>query len=400
MRIQKSNLDEMSTLFLVPTPIGNFEDMTYRSVETLKNVDIIYCEDTRVTKVLLSHFNISTPLKSYHIFNETERLEEILNNLKNEKCDIVEKIDSLDHNIDLHTSVYEEAYAEQNNIVVEEVQELTDLKNSYATTTLPQSKSLTELNATIAALNKQLIQMRSIKDVCPTCGQKLPDVHKPDTTSIENELKELQEDASDLEATLKDYETSYHNNVQLVKQKFADKKEIHNKNIQLATENLRLLKADKSKLQSDLTSITNRLTETELKLAQLQATIDNCENIIRNNNESISVTESEIMYNIKQRDLAQAHLEVVNKFDTALKRDFRGYLLSTVIEYIEQRAKYYSNIIFSCSYCLNISIPIYICTHSFKYFTHWNHCSVINNLWLNIKFYFCSIYVDGHIFLC
>ena len=83
MRIQKSNLDEMSTLFLVPTPIGNFEDMTYRSVETLKNVDIIYCEDTRVTKVLLSHFNISTPLKSYHIFNETERLEEILNNLKN-----------------------------------------------------------------------------------------------------------------------------------------------------------------------------------------------------------------------------------------------------------------------------------------------------------------------------
>lgn len=83
MRIQKSNLDGMSTLFLVPTPIGNFDDMTYRSVETLKNVDIIYCEDTRVTKVLLTHFDITTPLKSYHIFNETERLEEILNNLKN-----------------------------------------------------------------------------------------------------------------------------------------------------------------------------------------------------------------------------------------------------------------------------------------------------------------------------
>lgn len=83
MRIQKSNLDTLSTLYLVPTPIGNFDDMTYRSVDTLKNVDIIYCEDTRVTKVLLSHFGINTPLKSYHIFNETERLEEILNNLKN-----------------------------------------------------------------------------------------------------------------------------------------------------------------------------------------------------------------------------------------------------------------------------------------------------------------------------
>lgn len=83
MRIQKSNIDSLSTLYLVPTPIGNFDDMTYRSVEILKNVDIIYCEDTRVTKILLSHFNILTPLKSYHIFNETERLDEILNNLKN-----------------------------------------------------------------------------------------------------------------------------------------------------------------------------------------------------------------------------------------------------------------------------------------------------------------------------
>ena len=83
MRVQKSNLDNTSTLYLVPTPIGNFDDMTFRSVDVLKNVDIIYCEDTRVTKVLLSHFNINTPLKSYHIFNENSRCDEVLNNLKN-----------------------------------------------------------------------------------------------------------------------------------------------------------------------------------------------------------------------------------------------------------------------------------------------------------------------------
>lgn len=82
MKIQKSNINPTPTLYLVPTPIGNFDDMTYRSVETLKNVDLIYCEDTRVTKVLLSHFNINTQLKSYHIFNENSRCEEILNNLK------------------------------------------------------------------------------------------------------------------------------------------------------------------------------------------------------------------------------------------------------------------------------------------------------------------------------
>ncbi|MBO7079350.1 MAG: 16S rRNA (cytidine(1402)-2'-O)-methyltransferase [Bacilli bacterium] len=82
MKIQKSYIDDGSVLYLVPTPIGNFEDMTFRSVETLKNVDYIFCEDTRVTKVLLSHFNISTPLKNYHIFNEDVVSNEIIDLLK------------------------------------------------------------------------------------------------------------------------------------------------------------------------------------------------------------------------------------------------------------------------------------------------------------------------------
>lgn len=82
MLVQKSYLDISPTLYLIPTPIGNFDDMTFRSVEVLKNVDYIYCEDTRVTKVLLSHFNIMTPLRNYHIFNEDVKCDEIINLLK------------------------------------------------------------------------------------------------------------------------------------------------------------------------------------------------------------------------------------------------------------------------------------------------------------------------------
>lgn len=85
MKIQKSYIDDGSVLYLVPTPIGNFLDMTFRSVETLKNVDYIFCEDTRVTKVLLSHFNITTPLKNYHIFNEDTAFKEIIDLLKEGK---------------------------------------------------------------------------------------------------------------------------------------------------------------------------------------------------------------------------------------------------------------------------------------------------------------------------
>lgn len=71
----------MAQLYLVPTPIGNLGDMTYRAVETLQSVDLILAEDTRVTKKLLTHYNIDTPLRSYHQHNEHKIVDDIVNQL-------------------------------------------------------------------------------------------------------------------------------------------------------------------------------------------------------------------------------------------------------------------------------------------------------------------------------
>jgi 16S rRNA (cytidine1402-2'-O)-methyltransferase len=65
----------MSKLFLVPTPIGNLKDITFRAVEVLGSVDLILAEDTRQTKKLLNHYNITTPLQSHHMFNEHKNVE-------------------------------------------------------------------------------------------------------------------------------------------------------------------------------------------------------------------------------------------------------------------------------------------------------------------------------------
>jgi 16S rRNA (cytidine1402-2'-O)-methyltransferase len=68
----------MGTLFLVGTPIGNLQDMTFRGVDTLKSVDLIACEDTRHTAKLLQNFHITTPTISYHQHNCHQRLPELI----------------------------------------------------------------------------------------------------------------------------------------------------------------------------------------------------------------------------------------------------------------------------------------------------------------------------------
>lgn len=67
----------MATLFVVATPIGNLADITLRALETLRTVDYILAEDTRVTKKLLDHYHISKPLVSYHHHSDTRKVAEI-----------------------------------------------------------------------------------------------------------------------------------------------------------------------------------------------------------------------------------------------------------------------------------------------------------------------------------
>ena len=75
----------MSTFYICPTPIGNLEDISERIVKTLHDVDVIYCEDTRRAKKLMDHFSISTPLRSYFVGNEMDKIDEIQNTLNEDK---------------------------------------------------------------------------------------------------------------------------------------------------------------------------------------------------------------------------------------------------------------------------------------------------------------------------
>ncbi len=77
--------DLPSGLYIVSTPLGNLKDLTLRALETLKQVDVILCEDTRVSRKLLSHYGISTPLRALHDYNESKMIPYVVDQLKNQK---------------------------------------------------------------------------------------------------------------------------------------------------------------------------------------------------------------------------------------------------------------------------------------------------------------------------
>ena len=80
--MSQKSYDNSPTLYLIPTPIGNLDDITLRAVDTLKKVKVIFCEDTRITRQLLNHLGINKKLIASHKFNEETNGDKLLKYLE------------------------------------------------------------------------------------------------------------------------------------------------------------------------------------------------------------------------------------------------------------------------------------------------------------------------------
>lgn len=207
-------------------------------------------------------------------------------------------------------------------------------------------EEITSVNFDIKTTSNKISEIDSISDVCPMCGQKLHGVVKPDSTSLKENLAMLKERYSELQVSLNEsnkYNIELQNSLDL---EYADRQK------ELST-SIESLQADIINYNNSLTTNNSMLISESENLAKLQTKLNELENTKQHLKNEIENTKKCISDNTdKINDLRltvddiSARLEIISKMNTLVKRDFRGYLLSNIIQFISTKSKYYSNKVF------------------------------------------------------
>ena len=204
----------------------------------------------------------------------------------------------------------------------------------------------TQLNFNISGLQKEINKLKAITNICPTCGQKLPNVYKPSTEQQEQQLETNKQALTKVLSELEQCDLKHAAYLQQIDSAFADElsaltsevttlknatnkaKIDYNKN-RTALDNVKSLQ---SKVIYDQQNWDKRIANQEANKANLEA------EIVRLNNLISIINTAKIDY--------VNRLSIVKKMDTLIRRDFRGYLLTNIISYINTRAKQFCNIVF------------------------------------------------------
>lgn len=224
--------------------------------------------------------------------------------------------------------------------------ELQDEQTVFNSINLDLTAKLAENRATTKSLETEITRLSSIKDICPTCGQKLPHVHKPDISSQVSEKERLLEEYSKLSENSKQLSENHNDKVERINNKYKD----------ALTEIQTTIKDKESEVTANNTIINTNNSIIKTLNINLNSWIKDKENFEhvkrellneqKNLENQISGIDNDLLYNIKETAEITEHLNVLSKISTLIKRDFRGILLSNIIKYLDMKCKEYSKEIF------------------------------------------------------
>ena len=259
-------------------------------------------------------------------------------------------IQKLKEDIESYETAKSETETLLNNCVLSSEKLSSEYKLEQSKLKLIDTKELedeiTSVNFDIKTTSNKISEIDSISDICPMCGQKLHNVVKPDSTSLKENLAVLKERYSELQVSLNEsnkYNIELQNSLDL---EYADRQK------ELST-SIEALQADIINYNNSLTTNNSMLISESENLAKLQTKLNELENTKQHLKNEIENTKKCISDNTdKINDLRltvddiSARLEIISKMNTLVKRDFRGYLLSNIIQFISTKSKYYSNKVF------------------------------------------------------
>ena len=300
---------------------------------SLQSEKTIYEKQLKSNQDLL---NTMSPPEAYD--NAIEELQTKLNNIE-------KSVQELEIGISGTSSKQSDLLVNYNSIVSEQNAELQQVDIKYSSELKELNDAKSDNTSKGYALKQEITKIEAIKDVCPTCGQKLPNVSKPDTSKMREEMllyantvKELNVKISNVEAKVKAEKTTISLNFKV-------------RQNALSTE-MQNIKATVDKLNTSMRDLLKEKTATSTRLVELKGYKEQYNNKksiyeanIKDAEQKIKEIQEKLLYN-NTKEVLTEHSKIIDKFDTIIKRDFRGYLLSNVISFIDAKAKEYSQYIF------------------------------------------------------
>ena len=204
----------------------------------------------------------------------------------------------------------------------------------------------TKLEIEISNLNKEIARLKKITDTCPTCGQKLPNVHKPTTVEQEQLRQEKQVLLTETISNLTSCEAQHNEYVKQID-------EAYKLELGTLTSSIQTLKNTVSQLKNQQASITGLLDIEKTNYNKAQFDKQNWDAIAKKRENEIATLETDIskltnviaVISLAKDDVDQ-RINMVRKMDQLIRRDFRGFLLTNIINYIDARAKDYCSTVF------------------------------------------------------
>lgn len=295
------------------------------------------------TSISINTNTIDTLNNELSSFDSTENLELTIQSIQEKIIEINSEIGDQTEFV----SELQEQYSDSLELQHKLNEEYTYALNSiHKIDTSDKQSELIELKSKASAINSKIVELNNITDICPTCGQKLPNVTKIDTSDLREEYDNLVSLIKELENTISDINEQNNKLVSDCSDKYTEKissitSDINTLSIDLSTNQNKLNKliTEKGNYESTLATAKNSLLNLEdninyrkNKILELKQINENFSNELYNINEQLSDVDNRLSIN--------------SKMQTLVKRDFRGYLLNNVITFIEKRAKLYATDVF------------------------------------------------------